>query len=87
MSYFVYILYSERADHFYIGQTRDMEQRLERHNNGYERYTSKGRPWKLLWKVEKGSRSETIRLERKLKNLSRVRLKEFMEKYSEDREP
>ncbi|MBN2349733.1 MAG: hypothetical protein JXJ22_12880 [Bacteroidales bacterium] len=33
---------------FYIGQTSDINERLFRHINGYEKYTSKGIPWVLL---------------------------------------
>jgi putative endonuclease len=59
-----------------------MESRLERHNKGYEKYTSKYRPWKIALIIEKNSRSEAIILERKLKNLGSKRLIEFIEKYS-----
>ncbi len=59
-----------------------MESRLERHNNGYEKYTSKYRPWTVALKIEKNSRSEAIVLERKLKNLGSSRLEQFIEKYS-----
>ena len=81
MHYFVYILYSARIDRYYIGQTNDLEGRFLRHNRGYERYTSTGVPWELIWKTTKPSRVEAIRLERKLKNLSRRRLIVFIEKY------
>jgi len=59
-----------------------MENRLERHNNGYEKYTRKYKPWIIALKIEKYSRSEAIILERKLKNLGSKRLKLFIEKYS-----
>ncbi|WP_367182411.1 GIY-YIG nuclease family protein, partial [Winogradskyella sp.] len=40
------------------------------------------RPWKLLWYTEKPSRSEALSLEKKLKNLSKDRLIDFIKKYS-----
>ena len=83
MRYFVYILYSHTKDTFYKGQTSDIEDRVNRHNSGYEKSTSLGRPWKLLWLTQKASRSEAISLETKLKNLSRKRLIQFMIKYNE----
>jgi putative endonuclease len=32
--YFVYILYSEKCDRYYIGYCEDLEARLNRHNRG-----------------------------------------------------
>ncbi|MCG9900028.1 MAG: GIY-YIG nuclease family protein [Hydrotalea sp.] len=81
MEYWVYILYSERSNRYYIGQTRNITERLARHNAGSENSTAPFRPWLLLWKTAKYSRSEAIILERKLKNLSRNRIKLFIEKY------
>ena len=82
MSYTVYILRSVNFDRYYIGQTADISDRLQRHNNGREKYTSPYLPWYLIWSAEVESRSEAMILERKLKNLSRARLKLFIEKYS-----
>uniref|UniRef100_UPI0026016522 GIY-YIG nuclease family protein n=1 Tax=Winogradskyella sp. TaxID=1883156 RepID=UPI0026016522 len=68
MPYFVYIIYSEKFDTFYKGQTNDINKRIARHNKGLEKSTARYRPWKLLWYTEKPSRSEALSLEKKLKN-------------------
>ena len=60
-----------------------MLDRLNRHNSGYENATQSGVPWKLVWKVEKVTKSEAKSLERKLKNLSVKRTIEFILKYDE----
>ena len=83
MSYYVYVLYSAEKDIFYRGQTNDIKDRLQRHNSGYVKSTSFGKPWKLIWFTEKESRSEALALEKKLKNLSRKKLILFMKKYSQ----
>ena len=83
MCYYVYILYSETLNVYYHGQTEDLEDRLLRHNHGYEKSTCRGIPWKLVWSLRKNSRSEAVKLEIKIKNLSRERLTKFIEKYSE----
>ena len=83
MSYVVYILYSDSTNVFYKGQTSDMNARLMRHNNGLEKSTKSGSPWILIWVTEKKSRSEAMGLERKLKNLSREKLIEFINKYND----
>lgn len=53
MAFYVYILYSTKADKYYIGQTDNLTDRVERHNAGYETFTSKYRPWVLLWHAQK----------------------------------
>ncbi len=79
--YYVYILYSEKHDKYYIGQTNDVKARLERHNNGLENFTSKYIPWILVGFITKATRAEAVVLEKKLKNLSRERLPIFIAKY------
>ena len=75
MEFYTYILFSEKIDKYYIGQTNNLENRLKRHNNGYEKFTRKGAPWKLVGAVKLETRAEAMKLERKLKNFkSRKRL-------------
>ena len=68
-NYFVYILVNHSLDRLYIGQTKDMNERLDRHNKGYVRSTKNHRPWKVLFCKNFPSRSEAVVAERKLKNL------------------
>ena len=81
MNCFVYILYSESHDKFYVGQTSDLGARLQRHNTGNSKYTAPYRPWKMIFSIEKESRSSAMQLEIKLKNLSKDRKIKFIEKY------
>ena len=81
MSYSVYILYSSKIDAYYKGQTSNMKERLHRHNGGREKATKNGVPWNLVWSAEKPTRGEALILERKLKNLSREKTKQFISKY------
>ncbi|MBK7370226.1 MAG: GIY-YIG nuclease family protein [Saprospiraceae bacterium] len=67
MKYYVYILYAEAHDKYYIGQTQDVAARLKRHNDGIETYSKKFAPWILIWCTEKSTRSESVILESKLK--------------------
>jgi putative endonuclease len=82
MKFFVYILYSEGHDKYYIGQTNNADNRLKRHNAGSEKATRPYLPWERVWVTEKSSRAEAVILEKKLKNLSKERLREFIKKYS-----
>jgi putative endonuclease len=84
LSYWVNILFSESLNSFYKGQTSNLEQRINRHNKGYEKSTKIGRPWRLIWSAEKGSRSEATILEKKVKNMSRNKLLEFINKFDQN---
>ena len=66
-SMFVYILYSEKRSRYYIGQTVDINERLERHNKSVVPSTKGGAPWELIWKHEVSDRSEAMILERRIK--------------------
>jgi len=46
--YYIYILYSETSDLYYIGYSDNVDRRLSEHNNApYNTFTSKHRPWKI----------------------------------------
>jgi putative endonuclease len=82
MSFYVYIIYSESHDKYYVGQTNDINDSIKRHNNGSERFTSPYLPWVLKCAIEKPNRGEAMILESKLKNLNRQKLIKFINKYS-----
>lgn len=80
--YWVYVLFSDNFNRFYIGQTSNLSERLRRHNGGWEKSTSRFGPWRMVCKIRKDSRSEAMVLERKLKNLNTEDLNKFIAKYS-----
>lgn len=67
--FYIYILYSNKSDIYYVGYTVDIERRLEEHNLISENsYTSKHRPWKLEAVFEVGnSRSVAMKIEKHIK--------------------
>ena len=67
MPFFAYILYSESMAKYYIGQTNNIQQRLDRHNAGLMSFTSKGVPWHLIYFKEFPTRSEARRMELSIK--------------------
>jgi len=81
MSFYVYIIYSQSHDKYYIGQTSNFEDRMTRHNNVLEKFSAPFCPWVRICVVEKSNRSEAMILEKKLKNLNRIKLLAFIEKY------
>ena len=49
---FVYIIYSEKLNKFYVGACINIERRLYEHNIGHSIFTSTGIPWVLKYKEE-----------------------------------
>ncbi len=63
MAYFVYIIESEKDGTYYIGSTQDIEERLQRHNQGRSKYTRTKQPWKLIYFEEYKDRTAAIKKE------------------------
>ena len=62
--YYVYVIHSEKAAKFYVGQTRNLEKRIDKHNYGNGRYTSDKGEWKLMYFEEFESRGEAMKREK-----------------------
>ncbi len=69
MVYGVYIIQSQKNNRFYIGQTKDINDRLKRHNNGESLATKSGIPWKLIHLEKFDNRPKAVKRERYLKSL------------------
>jgi putative endonuclease len=65
--FYTYILYSEKFNRFYIGQTDSLEQRLIEHNSALVISTKHYIPWILKYFEQFESRFEAIQRERFLK--------------------
>lgn len=65
--FYVYAIINHHTGRIYIGQTRNIKQRLEAHNRGYVRSTAKDRPWNLFAVEELNSSEEARWVERKIK--------------------
>jgi putative endonuclease len=80
--FYVYILYSEAHDKFYVGHTENYKLRLEQHNTSEKfAYTSTYRPWTLAACFEAGnSRNEAIKIEKQIKKLkSKIMISRIIE--------
>ncbi len=50
MVYTVYIIYSAKIDRYYIGSTKNLDDRLHRHQQGRNKATTAGAPdWQLFY--------------------------------------
>ena len=64
MIYYEYVLYSKTYDRLYIGQTNNIEDRIKRHNSGYEPATKVYRPWVILISFKYESREDAVKMEK-----------------------
>ncbi|MFO7824739.1 MAG: GIY-YIG nuclease family protein [Cyclobacterium sp.] len=87
MEYYVYILYSASLDRFYVGQTQDLEARLQRHNSGRNKSTKAGVPWEMVLFETCVDRTEAVRKETKIKNLGGKRYLQMIGKVFNPEQP
>ena len=80
--FYIYILHSETYDRYYVGQTNNIERRLEEHNTQEKNsYTSKFRPWAFCKSFEVG---ESLGIARKIENyIKRQKSRVYIEKILE----
>ena len=65
--FYVYAIKSQSNFRTYIGQTLEINKRLQMHNIGHVRSTARDRPWELLAIEEFNTREEARWIERQLK--------------------
>jgi putative endonuclease len=53
---------------YYVGQTHNVEERLLRHNKGYETYTKNKTPWNVVYTESFDSRDQAVRRETEIKS-------------------
>jgi len=71
--YYVYAIYNDLRDKIYIGQTADLEKRLQRHNKVLKSkassFTSKNSgTWRLIYQECYNTREEATKREKELKS-------------------
>lgn len=67
MTQFVYILKSESTDKFYVGMSCNPNLRLTHHNSTEKGFTSRYRPWKLVWSKAFPARKDAHKIEYSIK--------------------
>ena len=78
--YFIYFIYSDTANLYYVGYTNDPQRRLIEHNiSPHNTFTSKHRPWVMKALFESGmSESDIIIIERFIKKQKSRKLIEML---------
>ena len=77
--HYLYIIYSQTADKYYVGETDDPEKRLQEHIfHRYKKgFTKAAADWKLVLKFKTVNREQAIYLEQFIK---RMKSRKFIEK-------
>ena len=67
---YVFYIYNTigKTNRFYIGYTKDITKRLERHNDGWSKSTKSWIPWKIVYSKKFTIKSDAMKFERKLKS-------------------
>lgn len=83
--HYVYILQSRLTKDYYIGQTEDIETRINQHNSGFysKAYTSKITDWKLFYAIKCISVTQAIKIENHIKRMKSRKYIESIQKYPE----
>ena len=74
----VYIIYSSTTDQYFIGQTKDLQITLWKHNAKTNPITADGKPWVVKFTKPFATRNEALSLEMKLKNKDRAHIEELI---------
>ena len=68
MIYYLYILRSKSANKYYTGISQNPKRRLEFHNTIEKGFTSRYRPWELVFQKEYNSKEKAMVIEKKIKS-------------------
>ncbi|MCB2221931.1 MAG: GIY-YIG nuclease family protein [Bacteroidetes bacterium] len=77
--YYFYIIYSTTLDHYYSGHTKNLHERIRKHNSNHKGFTGKANDWQLLYKEEFETKSAAYARERQIKSWkNRERMKQLI---------
>jgi putative endonuclease len=66
--YYVYVLQIEKSGRYYIGQTKDLVKRLEKHSRGKTKSMKNRGGFEIVYIERCSSRAEAMRREKELKS-------------------
>jgi len=65
---YVYILKSQRDNSIYVGNTKNIKNRLTEHNNGESKYSKTKIPYSLIWFCAFQNKTRALTFEKYLKH-------------------
>ena len=78
--HYLYIIYSQLLDRYYVGHTSNLTGRLERHNSNHKGFTGKTSDWKIVYTEFYTLKSDAYARERQVKKWkSRKKIRALIE--------
>ena len=68
MEHFLYILFSEKLNRYYVGHTSNINERIRKHKTNHKGFTGKAKDWKLVYSERFSTKSLAYARERKIKS-------------------
>ncbi len=83
--HYVYIIYSESTDKFYVGQTENIERRIYWHNTSefQNSYTIRAIDWKLFYSITCKDKKQALKIEKHIKSMKSRKYYMNLKKYPE----
>src|SRR5690554_6121147 len=83
--HFVYIIYSQSTDKYYIGETNDLFTRVNWHNSKQfqDAYTVIADDWEIFWSLQCNNISQARKIEKYIKSMKSRKYIENLIKYPE----
>ena len=81
--YCVYIIHSISLGNYYIGETKDLKERIDQHNLGFynSAFTKKAKDWILYFVLECNTRTQARKVEAHIKNMKSKKYIQDLKKY------
>jgi putative endonuclease len=81
----VYIIFSEKLNKYYVGESENVDVRIRQHNNGYfeSSFTSTSYDWSLFLTIDCKSRIQARKIESHIKKMKSRKYIENLKVYSE----
>lgn len=77
--FYLYILFSEKLNKYYVGYTANIQDRLYKHNNKHHGFSNSVNDWILKYSEEYQSKSEAMKREKEIKKWkSRVKIEKLI---------
>ena len=83
--HYVYILHSQTLNRFYVGQTQNLEQRINFHHNPTNKkaFVAKANDWELNYNIACNSNNQALAIE---KHIKRMKSKKYIQNLKKDPE-
>ena len=78
MAHFIYILYSESKDNYYVGYSKNLKERLSKHNQNHKGFTGKARDWRIVHTEEFPDKNSAVMREKEIKKKKSRKYIEFL---------